>query len=190
MPKLWTDAIDSHRRVVRDAALDAAAELLAERGPRGVTMSKLAETAGIGRATLYKYFPDVDAVLRAWHEREVAAHLAQLVALRDAPGTPIERLEAVLRAYASLARRSHAADELAAPLHADDHVARGRHQVQDLVGDLLSAATRAGDVREDVPVAELAAFCLHALAAAGPDAPEPVVRRLLLLITSAIRTRY
>ncbi|MGD9528999.1 TetR/AcrR family transcriptional regulator [Pseudonocardia sp.] len=189
MPKLWTDTVDSHRRAVRDAALDAASELLAERGPRGVTMSRVAEKAGIGRATLYKYFPDVDAVVRAWHEREVAAHLAQLGMLRDAPGTPIERLEAVLRAYASLARRSHTGGEATGPLHADDHVVRGRHQVRDMVCDLLSAARGEGDVREDVPVAELAAFCLHALGAAGPDAPEPVVQRLMLLIMSALRVR-
>ena len=39
-------------------------------------MSQIAEQTGIGRATLYKYFPDVEAILLAWHERQVTGHLA------------------------------------------------------------------------------------------------------------------
>jgi AcrR family transcriptional regulator len=37
-------------------------------------MSQIAAETGIGRATLYKYFPDVEAILVAWHERQVAEH--------------------------------------------------------------------------------------------------------------------
>lgn len=188
VPKLWTETIDSHRRAVRDAALDVVSALLAEGGPRAVTMSKVAAQAGIGRATLYKYFPHVDALLRGWHEREVTAHLAQLAALGDAPGAPIERLDAVLRAYASLARRNHDDLGLYGSLHAEDHVARGLRHVHDMVCELLSEAARAREVRQDVPLRELAAFCLAALEAVDSEAPEPVVERLLLLIMSALRS--
>jgi AcrR family transcriptional regulator len=49
-------------------------------------MSQIAaEASGIGRATLYKYFPDVESILRAWHERQVGAHLHQLHAARKRP---------------------------------------------------------------------------------------------------------
>jgi len=75
MPKLWDETIEAHRRAVRDATLDTAAALVAERGLRAVTMSQIAEETGIGRATLYKYFPDVEAILVAWHERHISAHL-------------------------------------------------------------------------------------------------------------------
>jgi AcrR family transcriptional regulator len=34
-------------------------------------MSQIAEETRVGRATLYKYFPDVDAILVAWDERHV-----------------------------------------------------------------------------------------------------------------------
>src|SRR6266705_2400829 len=86
VPKLWNETIESHRREVREAILDTTAALVFERGLRAVTMSQIAEQTGIGRATLYKYFPDVDTILVAWHERLVNAHLEQLVQLRQQPG--------------------------------------------------------------------------------------------------------
>src|SRR5919106_4152703 len=105
MPSLWTDTIESHRREVRDAVLDATASLVARHGLLSVTMSRIAEDTGIGRATLYKYFPDVEAILAAWHERHVSAHLTELLAIRDRPGSVSERLRAVLEGYASIAAR-------------------------------------------------------------------------------------
>jgi hypothetical protein len=32
---------------------------------------------------LYKYFPDVEAVLDVWHERQIQAHLEHLAQVRD-----------------------------------------------------------------------------------------------------------
>ena len=83
VPRLWNDTIQAHRAAVRDAILDTAAALVAEHGVFSVTMSQIAEATGIGRATLYKYFPDVEAILVAWHERQITTHLAQLEELRD-----------------------------------------------------------------------------------------------------------
>jgi AcrR family transcriptional regulator len=75
MPKLWNETIDAHRRDVREAILDTTATLVAGHGLLSVTMSQIAEKTGIGRATLYKYFPDVEAILLAWHGRQIASHL-------------------------------------------------------------------------------------------------------------------
>ena len=76
---------------------------MAEHGLLSVTMSRIAEDAGIGRATLYKYYPDVEAILLAWHERQIAGHLSRLVAVRNQPGTAAERLAAALETYALIA---------------------------------------------------------------------------------------
>jgi hypothetical protein len=104
-----TALIQAHRAAVRDAILDTTAALVAEQGLLSVTMSQIAESAGIGRATLYKYFPDVEAILFAWHERQITGHLAQLKELRDRPGDLGQRPEAVLEAYAFIShdRFSH-----------------------------------------------------------------------------------
>lgn len=65
MPKLWNQTIEAHRQSVQDATMETTAQLVAEGGLRGVTMSEIAERSGIGRATLYKYFPDVESILAA-----------------------------------------------------------------------------------------------------------------------------
>ena len=128
MPKLWTDTVAEHRQAVREATLDAAARLVAERGLTSVTMSAIATEAGIGRATLYKYFPDVEAILVAWHERQVGGHLEDLARIRD-QAPPGQQLEAVLEAYALMTRERPHGTELATLLHQGEHVARAHHQL-------------------------------------------------------------
>jgi AcrR family transcriptional regulator len=186
VPKLWTETIEEHRRAVHDATLDTTAALVREHGLASVTMSQIAATAGIGRATLYKYFPDVEAILVAWHERQIALHLRQLAAARDAAGTPAEQLEAVLTAFALIQHEHHGAELPVSLLHRGEHVARARQQLQDLVADLVAVA-QAGEVRADMAPGELAGYCLHALTAAGSLPSEAAVRRLLAVTMSGLR---
>ena len=186
MPRLWNASVEAHRRAVRDATLEATAALVAERGLTAVTMSAIAERTGIGRATLYKYFPDVEAILRAWLARQVETHLAQLTAARDREGDATARLGAVLRAYAELSRRRHGT-ALAAALHDSAEVARAQHQVLDLVRDLVGEAARSGHLRDDVPARELAAYCLHALSAASSLHSQAAVGRLVTVTLDGLR---
>ena len=181
MPKLWNDTIEAHRTAVRDATLDTTATLVAKHGLRAVTMSEIAELTGIGRATLYKYFPDVEAILAAWHEREIGGHLGQLEAARDRATGPAERLRAVLEAYALIAHESHGHHdaELAAVLHRDEQVGGAEHHLRSMVRELITDAAAAGDVRNDIPPDELVTFCLHAIGAASGLSSKAAVRRLV-----------
>jgi AcrR family transcriptional regulator len=160
MPKLWNETMEAHRRAVRDAILETTWALVAEQGLLSVTMSQIAEKTGIGRATLYKYFPDVEAILLAWHERHVSGHLEYLAELRDQAGGTAERLEAVLEAYALISHESHGHHdtELAAFLLRDEHVARAHQQLRGMIRDLLSERGQTGDVRDDVAPEELASY--------------------------------
>src|SRR5215213_10130134 len=126
VPKLWNQTVEAHRRAVRDAILDATWALVTEHGLASVTMSRIAEDTGIGRATLYKYFSDVEAILVAWHERHVTGHLEHLAEVRDRAGDPGERLGAVLEAYALISyerSRAHYGTDLAALVHRGEHLA-------------------------------------------------------------------
>ncbi len=188
MPRLWEDTVGAHRAAVRDAALDAAGEVIAERGLAAVGMSHIAARAGIGRATLYKYFADVDAVVTALHHRHLARHLAHLTKVCGGPGTAVERLEAVLRAWGRIARgtRAHQGSELAALLHRGPQVEPAQRPLRDLVRDLI--AESAGEVRGDVPPEELATFALHALTAAATLTSDEALDRLVALTVAGIRT--
>lgn len=192
MPKLWTATIDAHRREVRKAVVDTTARLAAEHGLLSVTMSRVAEEAGIGRATLYKYFPDVESILLAWHGREIERHLAQLDAVRDRADDPLRRLHDVLEVYAELAHGVHGVHgvhgaELAAALHRGEHVVHAEDHVRALVGELIADAATEGLVRSDVSADELASYCVHALAAARPLPSKAAVRRLVQVTLDGLR---
>ncbi|HEV2760249.1 MAG TPA: TetR/AcrR family transcriptional regulator [Acidimicrobiales bacterium] len=186
MPRLWHDSIEAHRRAVRDATLDTAAALVAEHGLASVTMSRVAEETGIGRATLYKYFANVEAILEAWHQRQIEGHLRHLADVSDGSGDPVERLEAVLEAFAFMSRQHHGT-ELAALLHRGDTVAAAERHLTDFIRALLVEGAESGRIRDDVDPEELARYCLHALTAAGSLPSAAAVRRLVAVTLSGLR---
>jgi AcrR family transcriptional regulator len=191
VPKIWTETIATHRREVRDAILDTTAALMSERGLLGVTMSEIAEETGIGRATLYKYFPDVESILLAWHDRQVAEHLTYLAKVRDEASDARARLRAVLEAFALLSRHARAHDDagFAELLHHDDRMGQAQRQVRAMIRDLISAAADTGDVRSDVPPEELANYCVHALSGASTQRSKAAIDRLVSVTLDGLAPR-
>jgi AcrR family transcriptional regulator len=189
VPKLWTETIEAHRREVRDAILETTAALVAEHGLLDVTMSQIAEETGIGRATLYKYFPDVEAILLAWHDRRLAAHLDHLNEVRDGAASAGEQLEAVLEAFAMITRHARGAHDrgLHDLLHRDARLERAHRQVHEMVRDLIAAAAEVGEVRSDVPPDELASFCINALTGGPPRDSKAAVGRLVAVTLDGLR---
>jgi AcrR family transcriptional regulator len=191
VPKLWDETITTHRRAVRDAILDTAWALVAENGPLSVTMTQIAKQTGIGRATLYKYFPNVEAILLAYHERRVTEHLEQLTALRDGPGSPRDRLEAVLHEFARICyhRSRHGSDELSRLVHRGEDTIKAHHRVRDLVTGLLVECGPEGGLRTDVESQALADYCVHALSAAAEAPSEETVEWLVGVTLDGLRPR-
>ena len=188
VPKLWSETIETHRRAVHHTILETTAALVAKHGLSSVTMSQIAEVAGIGRATLYKYFSDVEAILVAWHERQVTGHLEHLAKIRDQVGGAGSRLAAVIEAYALISHEHHGT-ELAALLHRGEHVARAHQHLSNFIRDLLTEGAETGELRDDVPPAELASYCLHALTAASSLPSKAAVRRLVAVTLDGLRLR-
>jgi len=189
MPKTWSEKVVAHRREVHDATLDTTAALVAEHGLLSVTMSQIAEETGIGRATLYKYFPDVEAILAAWHARQVRRHLAHLAEARDRVDDPGKQLGAVLEAYAFVIYERPRDNEIAAVVHQGEHFAHAQQHLSDLIRDLLIGAAETGAVRDDVSAVELAGYCLHALSAAGNLPSKAAVRRLVSVTLAGLEPR-
>jgi AcrR family transcriptional regulator len=108
-PSHWSEVLDGHRAHQRDQILAAALDLLGEKGMAALTMSAVAERAGMSRATLYHYFSDVDAVLAAWVGREIERSVAAMVTGAQGISDPIDRLgylvEIQARTFASQRHR-------------------------------------------------------------------------------------
>ncbi len=60
---------DERQELAVDRILEAAREVFARDGIRGARMGKIAEAAGCARATLYRYFPNKEALLHAYMVR-------------------------------------------------------------------------------------------------------------------------
>ncbi|ACU74706.1 transcriptional regulator, TetR family [Catenulispora acidiphila DSM 44928] len=188
VPKIWSDTLADHRDSVREAIIEAAAAQVAEHGLTGVSMSGIAQAGGIGRATLYKYFPDVASILAAWHDRQIVAHMAELMAAA-ARAEEADRLEVVLSAYARGSRRDregHHGAAIAAALHASPQVHQARHALEHYISTLIAEAAERGEVRTDVPAGELAVFCVNALNGAG-QLSKPAVERLVAVTLAGLR---
>lgn len=198
MPRLWDATIDAHRRAVRDAILDAAAGLAARHGVSAVRMAQVATESGIGRATLYKYFPDVGSILAAWHERQVAEHLEQLRQAAAGADRPVERLRAVLETYAAISRSrgghhgdhgrhgGHGDEAFVQAMHQGGHVATAQRTLHEFLHGLIRDGLEAGAFAADLDPAEAATFCLHALGAASSLDTADAGRRLVSMVLRAL----
>ncbi|MFJ3379195.1 TetR/AcrR family transcriptional regulator [Curtobacterium sp. NPDC090217] len=75
---------------VRDRIVDAAADLLADVGPAGVTTRAVAAAAGVQAPTIYRQFGDKDGLLEAVADRVFAAYVAGKTVPDDVD--PVEHL--------------------------------------------------------------------------------------------------
>ena len=93
-----------HHGNLREALVEAALTLIAEKGPAGFTIAEVARLAGVSSAAPYRHFRDADALLA-----EVALrgfeHLttALTAAWNDGRPFPVRAFEAVGRAYLAFA---------------------------------------------------------------------------------------
>jgi AcrR family transcriptional regulator len=104
MPQIWAESIEQHKRQTIARIIDATVALVGERGLGATSMSQIAQRTGIGRATLYSYFPDVEHILLAWHDQEVdryhQALADELAAQPDAPSALLVFITRLIQGFA------------------------------------------------------------------------------------------
>ena len=89
----------------REKVLSAAARLFAAKGARNVTMADIAQAADVGRATLYRRYPDVASIATALldaHERDLQEHLLRGEPPLGPGAPPAARLTAFYAAMVDL----------------------------------------------------------------------------------------
>jgi AcrR family transcriptional regulator len=92
----------------RARVLEAAARLFSEHDGRELTMEQIAQAAGVGKATLYRRYPDLPSIAMALldeHERELQDQLLRGDPPLGPGAPPGERLAAFYRAMVELLER-------------------------------------------------------------------------------------
>ena len=93
MPRITGANIEEHVRAQEAAILDAAALLFVRQGYGATTLGDIADSVGLARNSLYRYFPDKEHILLRWFARETGPLAARSVAVLDADRPPLERIE-------------------------------------------------------------------------------------------------
>ncbi|MBB5896425.1 TetR/AcrR family transcriptional regulator [Kutzneria kofuensis] len=144
-----------HHGDLRRALLDAALELVAEKGPQGFTMSEAAKRAGVSTAAPYRHFADKDALLGEVAEQGFAV-LGQALDRITARGRdPLDLLVRLGRGYVrwALANPDHYKvmfDDAHGALDFTDVRPAGRHTFLVLL-NAIEAGQQAGLLRTQDP---------------------------------------
>jgi AcrR family transcriptional regulator len=96
---------DRVRLQQRDIVLDVASELFIAQGFRATTLSAIAEKAGVGVATLFRYFRTKEGVLAALSRRDIEKTLARAREVAAAPAAdPADAVFAICAAIFEMHR--------------------------------------------------------------------------------------
>ncbi|RSM48219.1 TetR/AcrR family transcriptional regulator [Amycolatopsis balhimycina DSM 5908] len=172
----------------RQRVLDAAREVFTRRG-LDVPMATIARRAGVGVATLYRHFPNRQALLTAVFERQLA-ECASVVdeALADpdpwrAFRTAVEKLGALQAAGHELTAAFAAALPGAFDLGAE------RHEAERKLAELVSRAKATGRLRADFRVEDLV-LLLKAVSGVATSTAEAAAgsRRLVAYLLQSFET--
>ena len=85
--------------LMRDGVYEAAIELLAEHGVDGLTMDRLADSAGVAKGSLYSLFRSKRGMVQFIHDKAVEPFMTAMKETIATPRTAPEKLEAILRMW-------------------------------------------------------------------------------------------
>jgi AcrR family transcriptional regulator len=146
---------------IGDRILDAAASCVLAYGVERVTLAEIARRAGVSRPTIYRRWPDTQALLAALLTARIVG------VLRDVPTEGVGR-EALVQRIVGVAERLrhdelvmsvfHSAPELAM-VYIAERLGTSQQILIDAVASELRVAQRDGSVRAGDP-RQLAAMCL------------------------------
>jgi TetR/AcrR family transcriptional repressor of uid operon len=154
------------KQAQRKAILKAALPLFAKGGIDGTPVSQIAKAAGVAHGTVFLYFPTKEALAAGVLTEFLGQHLERLQAVLGAPGSPLARIEALVRYSLSLMTQEMDLLLLAA------HILAQRDRFQELapllyafshsltthLADLIRAGQAAGELAPGDPEATAWAF--------------------------------
>jgi AcrR family transcriptional regulator len=140
---LRADAVRNRERV-----LEAARELMAARGVE-VGMEEIARKAGVGVGTVYRHFPNKDALVRALAENRFA-RIAAIITEALADPDPWHGFETMMRRAAEVHVADQALTEVMRSHDGAMQEAAGKFGVPELTEQLVERCKQAGAIRDEV----------------------------------------
>ncbi|MBR8741150.1 TetR/AcrR family transcriptional regulator [Nocardiopsis sp. MG754419] len=163
MPKITAPTIAAHRARTRDRIMDAVDELIRTQGIDRISMTDVANAAGITRTALYNYFPDKPALLLAFTEKVNTTFVERYKRELPSGVSASRRLSAFVRLQLEgiVAHPHPPAAELGASLGPDAYQALAAHvaPMQRLLTEVLDEGIASGEF-DHLPGGRVAALTL------------------------------
>jgi AcrR family transcriptional regulator len=172
----------------RQRILAAAGEIFAEQG-LGVTLDAVAERACVGVGTVYRRFPDKEALIDALFE----ARIDEIVVIAEESCAMPDAWEALVHFFdraLSMHGNDRALKELVfSSTHGRDRVGQARDKLKPIVGRIVKRAQDAGALRADVEVTDvpLIQLMLTAVIEYTDDVAPEAWRRYLAIVLDGLR---
>jgi AcrR family transcriptional regulator len=146
MPKV----VDSgaQRREIREAAR----RVFARHGVAATGLAQVAEAAGMGRSSLYHYYPDRTALVRDLVRDLLAEEEALFVGVASGEGSPLARLEALAAAMPALFEEWAMAGRLLLELRSSDARLFRPYlrRIREALASLIAEGQRRGEMDRDL----------------------------------------
>ena len=135
-----------------DRIVHATLTLISERGFGGVTMSLVAEAAGVARQTLYNHYGDVDSIVAGAIDRHNQESIDLLNAALGVAESPTDKIEQMVRHFVMVGTHAHDAIELGSGLspHVRATLDSYNEAVEGHVRSILEDGQAIGDFRSDL----------------------------------------
>jgi AcrR family transcriptional regulator len=170
----------------RERILEVAKETFTRLGANA-SLDDIAKAASVGPGTLYRHFPNRDALIEAVYRTEVEK-LAAAERRFAADMSPIEALRAWMLLFVDyIATKQIIASALNAYVGGPSKLYEGsRAQIQGAIDALVKRAIKNGDIRKDLePFDLLRALVGVSNVASGPDWQQSARRLVDILITGS-----
>jgi AcrR family transcriptional regulator len=165
---LRADARQNYQRLIA-----AAGTAIAEQGAN-VSLEEVAKRAGVGIGTLYRHFPNRQALLEAVYREQVDANCARGRELQ-ATQPPAEALTLWLHSLLIHNLTMRGLKEALMAGEISPQTSECKALMHSVGGELLSAAQAAGAVRPDIEITDLLRLT-HSIALMVEPGPEGITR--------------
>jgi len=137
MPKIIGESLASHRELTRTRLFESLGSLMSEQSFESITMSQIAERAGVGRTAVYNHFADKEVLLLAYMRQVTEEFTGVLTRRLKAVPDPLMRLRIYIRSHLQMTSRYHVKAGMGLRRHMSGRGASHLHDHAGMVGEVL-----------------------------------------------------